>query len=87
MLPQYLEDKTAKGINTRDLDRGLIDFVSSPFTTSVCYFISLTPEVAASFHEARKDATGRVLSLINDLERTFPPKPDVDISGIEEIYQ
>ena len=87
MLPQYLEDKTEKRINLGDLDRELINFVSSPFTSSVCYFISLSSEAPESFHEERKDAARRVLSLIKNLERTFPPKPDTDVSGIEEIYQ
>jgi hypothetical protein len=86
MLSQYLDDKTANGINTADLDRELINFASSPFTSSVCYFISVSSEVSPALKEARKSITGQLLSLIGDLEKTFPPNPDTDISGIEEIY-
>ena len=86
MLSQYLEDKTEKGLNADDLDRDLIPF-ATPFTSSVCYFISFTPQESSAAQEARKEATGKLLSLIGDLEKTFPPKSDTDISGIEDLYQ
>ena len=87
MLPQYLEDKTERGINVSDLDKRLIDFSSLPFTSSVCYFISVGAQASPALNQARRDATGKLLSLVSDLEKRFPPKSDTDISGIEEIYQ
>jgi hypothetical protein len=86
MPSQYLEDKTEKGLNSDDLDRALIPF-ATPFTSSVCYFISFTPQESSAVQEARKEATGKLLSLIGDLEKKFPPKSDTDISGIEDLYQ
>lgn len=86
MLSQYLEDKTAKGLNAQDLDKGLLPFTSTPFTSSVCYFISFAPQESSAMQEVRRDATGKLLTLISDIEKNFPPKSDTDVSGIEEIY-
>ena len=87
MLSQYLDDKTANSLNAQDLDRGLIPFTSTPFTSSVCYFISFTPQESIKMQETRQDATRKLLSLIGDIEKNFPPKSDTDISDIEELYQ
>ncbi len=86
MLSQYLEDKTAKGLNAQDLDRGLLPFTSTPFTSAVCYFISFVSQESAEMQVVRRDATGKLLGLINDIEKNFPPKSDTDVSGIEDIY-
>lgn len=86
MLSQYLEDKTVKGLNAQDLDRSLLSFTSTPFTSSVCYFISFVPQESGAMQEVRQDATAKLLTLINDIEKNFPPKSDTDVSGIEEIY-
>jgi len=37
--------------------------------------------------EARKEATGKLLSLISDIEKDFPPKSETDIAGIEDLYR
>ena len=88
MLSQYLEDKTAKKlINSDDLDRALIPFASTPFTSSVCYFISFTTQESFAMQEARKEATEKLLSLISDIEKNFPSKSETDISGIEDLYR
>jgi len=87
MLSQYLEDKTEKSLNADDLDRGLLSFASTPFTSSICYFISFSPQDSSTMQEAREEATGNLLSLISDLEKHFPPKPKTDISGVEDLYR
>ncbi|OGX04264.1 MAG: hypothetical protein A3G87_05395 [Omnitrophica bacterium RIFCSPLOWO2_12_FULL_50_11] len=87
MLSQYLEDKTEKGLNADDLDRALIPFASTPFTSSICYFITFSLQESSALQEARKEATGKLLSLISDIEKNFPPKSETDISGIEDLYR
>ena len=87
MLSQYLEDKTEKGLNADDLDRALIPFASEPFTSSICYFISFSLQESSTMQEARKEATGKLLSLISDIEKDFPPKSETDIAGIEDLYR
>ena len=87
MLSQYLEDKTEKGLNADDLDRALIPFASTPFTSSVCYFISFSPQESSIMQEVRKEATGKLLSLISDLEKNFPPRSETDTSGVEDLYR
>ena len=86
MLSQYLEDRTEKQLNAGDLDRALIPFARTPFTSSVCYFISFSPQESSAAEGARKEATGKLLSLIGDLEKNFPPKSETDISSIEDSY-
>ena len=87
MLSQYLEDKTEKGLNSDNLDRALIPFTSTPFTSSICYFISFSLQESSTVQEARKEATGKLLSLISDIEKNFPPKSETDIAGIEDLYR
>ena len=87
MLSQYLEDKTENGLNAADLDRTLIHFASTPFTSSTCYFISFSTQESSTMQEERKEAAGKLLSLISDLEKNFPPKSETDISGIEDLYR
>ena len=87
MLSQYLEDKTEKQLNADDLDRALIPFASTPFTSSICYFISFSLQESSTMQEARKEATGKLLSLISDIEKDFPPKSETDIAGIEDLYR
>ena len=86
---QYLEDRTAKAfINTEDLDKELIDyFALSPFTSSVCYFISVRSSSSFNGHEAREGAAKKLLSFLGNLEKSFPPASDTDVSGIEDIYR
>ncbi len=86
MISQYLEDKTEKGLNADDLDRALIPF-ASPFTSSICYFITFASQESSALQEARKEATGKLLSLISEIEKNFPPKSTTDISGIEDLYR
>lgn len=88
MFQESLEDRTAKSfIDMNSLDKDLIDFAMSDFTSSVCYFISVRPSVPSNFAQIRQGATRRLLSLLSDLERSFPPQSDTDVSGIEEIYR
>ena len=87
MLSQYLEDKTEKGLNADDLDRDLIPFASTPFTSSICYFISFSLQESSTMQEARKEATEKLLSLISDIEKNFPPKSETDIAGTEDLYR
>ncbi len=87
MLSQYLEDKTEKGLNADHLDRDLILFSLTPFTSSFCYFISFSPQESSTMQETRKGATAKLLLLINEIEKNFPPSSETDISGIEDLYR
>lgn len=61
-----------------------IDAVSMPFTSSEYYFITLPLRTSI---QARRVASEKVISLINDLEKTYPPSSNTDTSGIEKIYE
>ena len=93
MTLKHVGNRIGKIINAEDLDRQLIDmdidryiFVPAPFTSSIFCFISVSSEVATHEIEVRSEAAGRIISLIKEIERSYPPERDTDISGIEEIY-
>lgn len=93
MTGQYiLKGQTEKDrININELDKELIDFSNAPssYTSSVCYFISVpinTPALQINGGRKRQAALD-LLNLLSQLEKSYPPRPDADISGIEEIYR
>lgn len=84
---QFSENKIKEVINTKNLDQELIEFDSLPFTTSSCNFIVVSASSSNDFGIHREEAVQRVFALINELEKSYPPAPNTDISGIEEIYE
>lgn len=86
MIIENYENKLREEVNVNELDKELISFSTLPFTTSFC-IINSNEETNANREQIRQNATNKVLSLIADIERSFPPQPDVDVTGIEEIYE
>ena len=85
MNTQNLDTKEL--IDTSKLDQELINFVAEPFTTSTYNFILISGSFSHRIEIRREETVIKVLSLINRLEKSYPPEQDTDISGIEEIYE
>ena len=87
MKVQSPEDRIQEEINTENLDQELmIKFEPLPFTTS-SNLIVVSASPLNDFRIRREEAVQRVFALINELEKSYPPEPNTDISGIEEIYE
>ncbi|MEK7180022.1 MAG: hypothetical protein AAB706_00945 [Patescibacteria group bacterium] len=87
MNVQLSENKIKEVIDTKNLDQELIEFEPLPFTTSSCNFIVVSIPSSSDFGVRREESVERVFALINELEKSYPPEPNTDISGIEEIYE
>lgn len=73
------------GINVERLDQELIKFVTVPFSTATYNFIVISS--SDDMEIRREEAAAKVMALVSALERSYPPQPETDISGIEEIYE
>lgn len=69
-----------------NLDQELINSNSFPFTTATCNYVFLGG-FCLETSSVRKENVDKLFSLITDISRVYPPKADIDISGIEEIYE
>lgn len=84
---QILDNQTKEIINTANLDQELINFGSVFFTTSSCDFIVTTDSHSDGTGIPTGESVKRVLSLVSELQKSYPPEPNTDISGLEEIYE